>query len=173
MALQRAETVSTSPTLLGYAVTREPLTDAQGRVLRTAAGKKQFGREIVVRNEDGTPVVRTDPILTREVFDRPGSSWQTGRTGRSRPGAAPGYCFRSSTAACAGSPLTDSRAAPDASPVPMRLGSVQATCGNKSIPLDYADKGVETVTSGLLGESERLERVWDLRLRTTPRSWPR
>ncbi len=51
--------------------------DAQGRVLADSKGKKCFGPETVVRNDDGSPVVRAEPILTREVFDRSG-----GRAGR-------------------------------------------------------------------------------------------
>jgi site-specific DNA recombinase len=35
------------------------------------------------------------------------------------------------------------------------------TCGNKSIPLEYADDFVENALLGMLGGSERLERVWD------------
>src|SRR5690606_8534993 len=59
-----------SPTLLGQVVTREPLTDEHGKPLRDARGKKQFGPGIVVRADDGSPVVRSEPVLTREVFER-------------------------------------------------------------------------------------------------------
>lgn len=62
----------TSPTLLGQIVAREPLTDAQGRVQRDSKGRKLFGPEAVIRNDDGSPVTRCEPILTREVFDRLG-----------------------------------------------------------------------------------------------------
>ena len=40
VAFGSAEAVPTRPTLLGYIVTREPLTDAQGRIQRDSEGKK-------------------------------------------------------------------------------------------------------------------------------------
>jgi site-specific DNA recombinase len=143
-------------------VTREPLTDAQGRVLRTAAGKKQFGREIVVRNDDGSPVVRSAPILTREVFDRVAVEL-AGRENRREPTKrSTGLLLQIIYCGICGKPAYRLKGGTGRKPR-YRCASAQykTMCGNKSIPLDYADEVVESILLQMLGESERLERVWD------------
>jgi hypothetical protein len=50
----------TSPTLSGYVVTREPITDAQGRLQLDAKGKMKFGPETILRRDDGSPVVTSN-----------------------------------------------------------------------------------------------------------------
>ncbi|MGQ4616450.1 recombinase family protein [Nocardia sp. R7R-8] len=59
-----------SPTLLGHVVTREPVIGANSQPVRDSKGKKVFGPETVVRAEDGSPVVRAEPVLSRVEFDR-------------------------------------------------------------------------------------------------------
>ncbi|WP_234707816.1 zinc ribbon domain-containing protein [Mycolicibacterium elephantis] len=41
------------------------------------------------------------------------------------------------------------------------LAQYRNPCGNRSIPLEYADETVESTLLTLLGTSERMERVWD------------
>jgi len=111
VALRRAETRSHVPDAARVCrLTREPLKDAQGGPQRDSKGKKVFGPETVVRNDDGSPVVRAEPIITREVLDRLASSWPTGKIGRNRPSAALHCYSKSSTAVSAFGPHTGSKA---------------------------------------------------------------
>ena len=131
----------TSPTLLGYAMSGET----------------------PIRNEDGSPVVRTEPILTREQFDRIGKELSE-RENRREPTKRStsllvgviycGVCGRSAYRLKGGKGRNPR----------YRCSSAQyrSTCGNRSIPLAYADDVVEQLVTGMLGESERLERVWDV-----------
>jgi site-specific DNA recombinase len=152
----------TSPTLLGQVVAREPLTDAQGRVQRDSKGRKVFGPEAVVRNDDGSPVVRSEPILTREVFDRLGVEL-AGRENRKEPTKrSSGLLLQVVYCGVCGRPAYRLKGGAGRKPR-YRCASAQyrESCGNKSVPLDYADDAVETLLLGMLGTSERLERLWD------------
>jgi site-specific DNA recombinase len=151
-----------SPTLLGYAVTREPLIDAQGRVQRESNGKKKFGPETIIRADDGSPIVRAEPILTAPVFERVKAELGS-RENRKEPtkrsqslllqvikcGACgrPGYRLKGGTGRA----------------VRYRCASAQdkPPCGNRSVREDYADDVVESLLMTMLGASERKERVWD------------
>ena len=152
----------TSPTLLGYAVAREALTEAQGRVQRDSKGRKVFGPETVVRNDDGSPVVRADPILSREVFDRLGVELADRENRKEPTKRSTGLLLQIVHCGVCGRPAYRLKGGPGRSPR-YRCASAQykESCGNKSIPMDYADEMVESILLGMLGESERLERVWD------------
>jgi site-specific DNA recombinase len=152
----------TSPTLLGYAVAREPLTDAQGRLQRDSKGRKIFGPEAVVRNDDGSPVVRADPILSREVFDRLGVELADRENRKEPTKRSSGLLLQIVRCGVCGRPAYRLKGGPGRSPR-YRCASAQykESCGNKSIPLAYADDAVESILLGMLRESERLERVWD------------
>ncbi|SOJ53588.1 hypothetical protein MSIMFB_01088 [Mycobacterium simulans] len=131
-----------SEAMLGYAA------DAKGRPLRS---------------DDGSPIVRAEPILTREVFDRLGVELAN-RSKRGEPTrrstslllrvihcgicGLPGYRFNG------GSHSQFPR---------YRCSSMTKAdkCGNRTLRLDYADSVVERTLLRLLGDSERLERVWD------------
>lgn len=152
----------TSPTLLGYAVTREPLLDVQGRMLRTPAGKKRFGPESVVRNDDGSPVVRSEPIVTREVFDRLAVELADRENRKEPTKRSSGLLLQIVQCGVCGRPAYRLKGGPGRKPR-YRCASAQQKrpCGNKSIALDYADAAIEGVIMRMIGESERLERVWD------------
>ncbi|BBY06028.1 integrase [Mycobacterium noviomagense] len=152
----------TSPTLLGYVVTREPLTDAQGRVQRDTKGRKAFGPEKVVRNDDGSPVVRAHPIITREIFDRLGAELADRENRKEPTKRSSALLLQVIYCGVCGKPAYRLKGGTGRKPR-YRCASAQykTTCGNKSVPLDYADKRVETVILGLLGGSERLEREWE------------
>lgn len=152
----------TSKTLLGYAVTREVVADARGKAVRTTSGKKQFGGETVVRNDDGAPVVRATPILDREVFDRLAVEL-AGRENRKEPTKrSSGLLLQVIRCGVCGRPAYRQKGGTGRKPR-YRCASAQyrEPCGNRSIPLEYADDTVETLLLGMLGTSERLERVWD------------
>jgi site-specific DNA recombinase len=151
----------TSQTLLGYAVGREALTDAQGRVRRDSKGKKMFGPEMAARNDDGSPVVRATPILTREEFDRLGAELAERENRREPTRRSTGLLLKVIFCGVCGRPAYRLKGGVGRSPR-YRCASAQykEACGNKSIPMDYADDAVERILLGMLGESERLERVW-------------
>ncbi|SRX93232.1 integrase [Rhodococcus jostii RHA1] [Mycobacterium shimoidei] len=152
----------TSPTLLGQIVAREPLTDAQGRVKRDSKGRKVFGPETVVRNDDGSPVVRSEPILTREVFDRVGAELADRENRKEPTKRSSGLLLQVIYCGVCGRPAYRLKGGVGRKPR-YRCASAQYRdpCGNRSIPLEYADETVETLLLGVLGTSERLERVWD------------
>jgi site-specific DNA recombinase len=152
----------TSPTLLGQVVTREPLTDAQGRIQRDSTGKKKFGPETIVRNGDGSPVIRADPILTGEVFDRLRVELADRENRKEPTKRSTGLLLQIVHCGVCGRPAYRLKGGPGRSPR-YRCASAQykESCGNKSIPMDYADEAVESILLGMLGKSERLERVWD------------
>lgn len=152
----------TSPTLLGYVVAREPVTDEQGRIRRDSKGRKVFGPEAIVRNEDGSPVVRAEPILSREVFDRLGVELAQRENRKEPTKRSTGLLLQVIYCGVCGRPAYRLKGGTGRKPR-YRCASAQykQTCGNKSIPLDYADETVETSLLGMLGESERLERIWD------------
>lgn len=152
----------TSPTLLGQVVAREPLTDAQGRVKRDSKGCKVFGPETVVRNDDGSPVVRAEPIVTREVFDRLGVELADRENRKEPTKRSSGLLLQVVYCGVCGRPAYRQKGGVGRKPR-YRCASAQyrESCGNKSIPLAYADETVESLILGLLGESVRLERLWD------------
>lgn len=130
----------TSETLLGYAV---------------SGGKP-------VRADDGSPVIRADPILTREVFDRLAVEL-TERENRKEPTKrSTGLLLKVIHCGVCGRPAYRLKGGPGRSPR-YRCASAQykEPCGNASIPMEYADQCVERILLGMLGKSERLERVWE------------
>ncbi|MFE6923974.1 recombinase family protein [Nocardia sp. NPDC057663] len=151
-----------SPTLLGHVVTREVETDEDGHVVLTGKGKKQFGPELVLRNDDGSPLVRSEPVLSRDVFDRVGAELRA-RENRKEPTARStslglqvvfcGVCGEPAYRLKGG----EGRAAR------YRCASAQkrAQCSNRSLPLEYADDAISGFVLGVLGDSERLARHWD------------
>ncbi len=152
----------TSPTLLGQVVAREPLTDAQGRVRRDAKGRKVFGPEAVVVSDDGSPVVRAEPILTREVFDRLGVELADRENRKEPTKRSSGLLLQVIYCGVCGRPAYRLKGGAGRKPR-YRCASAQYRdpCGNRSIPMAEADEAVEGLLLGLLGTSERLERMWD------------
>ncbi|ORB49409.1 recombinase family protein [Mycobacteroides saopaulense] len=130
----------TSPTLLGYAV-------ANGEI---------------IRNDDGSPVVRAEPILTREVFDRL-SVELAGRENRKEPTRrSSALLLRVIYCGVCGKPaykLKGGKGRQDR----YRCASAQykSTCGNGTVTITDADESLTESVLGLLGNSERQERVWD------------
>lgn len=116
-----------------------------------------------VRNDDGSPVVRSEPILTREVFDQLRVELE-GRSTRGEPTERTsslllrvlhcGVCKKPAYKFNGGSHSQFPR---------YRCKSLTTTskCGNRTIQLDYVDNLVMNFILEILGESERQERVWD------------
>ncbi|WP_421843656.1 recombinase family protein [Mycobacterium sp.] len=145
----------TSQTVLGHAVTREPLTDDQGRIQRDAKGKKVFGSETVVRNDDGSPVVRADPILTREVFDRVVVELADRENRKEPTKRSCGLLLRVIYCEVCGKPAYRLKGGPGRSPR-YRCASAQykEPCGNGSVQLADAEEFLTENLLDLLGDSE-------------------
>jgi site-specific DNA recombinase len=129
-----------SPTLLGHAV----------------SGEKS------VRNDDGSPVVRSEPIITREVFDRLAVELADRENRKEPTRRSSGLLLQVIFCGVCGKPAYRLKGGEGRQPR-YRCASAQykKTCGNKSIPMDRADHAVESILLRMLGESERLERVWE------------
>ncbi|VEG58152.1 phague integrase [Mycolicibacterium aurum] len=152
----------TSPTLLGQIVAREPLLDALGRPQHDAKGKKLYGPETVVRADDGSPVVRADPILSREVFERLGAELADRENRKEPTKRSTGLLLQVIHCGTCGRPAYRLKGGKGRNPR-YRCSSAQykEPCGNKSIPLAFADDAIERMLLTMLGTSERLERMWD------------
>ncbi len=152
----------TSPTLLGQVVTREPLLDASGKPLKDSRGKKKYGPEVVLRESDGSPVVRSEPILTREIFDRVGIELSDRENRKEPTKRSNGLLLRVAHCAVCGEPAYKLKGGKGrADRYRCKSASGVASCGGRSIKMELADSFVETAVLAYLGDSVRLERVWD------------
>jgi site-specific DNA recombinase len=169
-----------SPAMLGQVVTREPLVDDKGREVRDAKGKKVYGPEIVVRSRDGSPVVRSDPILSRSVFEKVCAELSQ-RENRKEPDKRTASLLVQVIHCMA--PCSHRRALEDCPEDCMGICGCPAyrlkggkgrqpryrcssatsaePCGNRSVTVAEADGIVEGMVLALLGSSERMEREWD------------
>lgn len=139
----------TSPTLLGRVVISDTVTGAQDRT------------EALLVGDDGAPVVRAEPIITREVFDRLGVEL-AGRENRKEPTKRTtslllGVIF---CGEC-GKPAYKLKGGAGRKPR-YRCASAQYKnpCSNRSIPLEYAEEELERRILQNLGSFERRQRVW-------------
>lgn len=117
----------------------------------------------VVRAEDGSPIIRSEPILTREVFDRVVVEL-AGRSKRGEPTKrSTSLLLRVIHCGVCGQPVYKFNGGSHSQFPRYRCSSMTKAvkCGNRTIPVDYADKAVEGIILRLLGASERLEKVWD------------
>ncbi|MGP5557668.1 recombinase family protein [Corynebacterium flavescens] len=69
----RLKAMLTSKAMLGYAITREPVLDKNGKPVRDSRGQKTYyPEERVALNADGSPVQRAEAILDREIWEQVG-----------------------------------------------------------------------------------------------------
>jgi site-specific DNA recombinase len=115
-----------------------------------------------VRDSDGSPVVRSEPILTREVFDHVGAELAQRENRKEPTKRSRALLLQVIYCGVCGKPAYRLKGGIGRTPR-YRCASAQYKdpCGNPSIPLDYADDVVERILLRMLGDSERLERVWD------------
>lgn len=115
-----------------------------------------------VRGDDGSPVVRADPIVTREVFDRLAVELADRENRKEPTTRSTGLLLRVVYCGVCGRPAYRLKGGPGRSPR-YRCASAQenAPCGNRSVPLADADELVTKELLDLFGDSEHLERVWD------------
>lgn len=140
---------------------------SQNQLKRSLISEAMLGYAVskgqVVRNDDGSPVVRSAPIISRSDFEALRVEL-SGRSTRGEPTARStslllrviscGVCHQPAYRFNGGSHSKFPR---------YRCSSIQKnnSCGNKTIRVDYAENAVESLLLTLLGDSERLERVWD------------
>jgi site-specific DNA recombinase len=129
---------------------------------RALLGYAVSGGELV-RTDEGSPVLRADPVLTREVFDRLGVELADRENRKEPTKRSIGLLLQVVYCGACGRPAYRQKGGPGRSPR-YRCASTQSKagpCGNPSVPMDYADQMVERIVVGMLGQSERQERVWD------------
>ncbi len=151
----------TSPTLLGRMVTREPLLDAQGNPQRDSRGHRVLGPETMVVGEDGSPVVRAEPIITRDMFERVGVEL-SGRENRKEPTKrSSGLLLRVIYCGVCGRPAYRLKGGQGRKPR-YRCASAQYKdqCDNRTISLEWADAEIERRVLENMGPMERRKRVW-------------
>jgi site-specific DNA recombinase len=152
----------TSPTLMGQVVAREPLLDDNGRPVKDERGRKIFGPEVVVRAVDGSAVVRSEPILTREVFDRVCIELSDRENRKEPTKRSNGLLLRVAYCAVCGEPAYKLKGGKGrAERYRCKSASRVTSCGGRSIKMELADSLVEAAVLAYLGDSIRLERVWD------------
>lgn len=151
----------TSRTLLGQIVTRDPVLDKDGKPTRDARGHRVLGPEFVVTGDDGKPIVRAKPILTRAVFDRVGKELAS-RENRKEPTVrSSGLLLRIIHCGVCDSPAYRLKGGEGRKPR-YRCGSAQYAkqCDNRTVPLEWADEQVERNILDRLGSMERMTRIW-------------
>ncbi|MFF0541744.1 recombinase family protein [Prescottella sp. R16] len=152
----------TLPTMLGYATVREPKRDANGEVMRDARGRKMFEAEDVLRGPDGSPVQRAEPILTKHLFDQLSAELASRENRKEPTKRSNALLLRVIYCGVCGRPCYQLKGGQGRRPR-YRCSSAQykSTCGNGSVVMEELDELVESAVLGLMGDSERLQRVWD------------
>ncbi|QIS01280.1 recombinase family protein [Nocardia brasiliensis] len=151
-----------SPTLLGQLVTREIVLDANGQPVRKNNGKKEFGPETVLRSEDGSPVVRAEPILTKPEFDRLQQELASRGNRKEPTQRSSGLLLRVIYCGACGKPaykLKGGKGRADR----YRCASAQYKdpCGNLTITMAEADEAATKALLMIAGDSERMVRTWE------------
>ncbi|RJO72177.1 recombinase family protein [Nocardia panacis] len=134
-----------------------------------------------VRNDDGSPVIRSEPILSREIFDRVAVEL-SGRSKRGEPNTRTTslllrviHCGHPCSHKQQGIECPDDCSGTCGEAVYKFNGGSHSQfpryrcrtmtrafkCGNRTIRVDQTDAAVEQTILSLLGSSERLERIWD------------
>ncbi|MBB4134777.1 recombinase family protein [Gordonia humi] len=157
----------TSRTLLGQIVTRDPVVDAKGQVQRDARGHRILGPEFVVTGDDGRPVVRAEPILTREIFDRVGAALRARGVDRTATTTS-GLLLKVLFCGQCGRPAYRLKGGPGRKPryrcayAQDKKGAagIKGPCDNRSVPLEWADAEVERYVLDRVGPMERMVRTW-------------
>ncbi|CAM3213835.1 recombinase family protein [Prescottella defluvii] len=152
----------TQPTMLGYVTVREPKRNANGEILRDARGRKMFEAEDVLRGPDGSPIQRAEPILTKHVFDQLGVEL-AGRENRKEPTKrSTALLLQVIFCGVCGRPCYRLKGGQGRRPR-YRCSSAQykSTCGNGSVVMEELDNLVESSVLALMGDSGRLQRIWD------------
>ncbi|MER5388217.1 recombinase family protein [Saccharopolyspora sp. NPDC002686] len=146
-------------TLLGHTIRRDAVLGADGKPIRYAKGKKQFGEPYTVRDETGAPLVRAEPILSRTRFDELQEA--LGKRAKSAPKrrkTETDLLLRVFYCPCGEPRYTVS----NGSRTYYRCASSQKgkPCGNKSIRKDLAESLFEEVMLDSFGDLPMKKRVY-------------
>lgn len=122
-----------------------------------------MSKGVPVRAADGSPVVRAEPIFTRQNFEALKAELDL----RSQPGerskSDPSLLLRVLHCGVCGLPAYRFNGGSHAQFPRYRCKSMTqaAKCGNGTVPVPEFDAALEDQLLDLLGDSERLERVWN------------
>lgn len=126
-------------------------------------GRVTDAKGTAVRGDDGSPIVRAEPILSREIFDRLRVELDS-RSKRGEPTTrSSSLLLRVLYCGVCGQPAYKFNGGSHSQFPRYRCKSMtQAVkCGNRTVRADEMDQLVEDMVLGILGDSERLEREWD------------
>lgn len=163
---QRMRESLESPTMLGQMTVREPVLDRYGKPKRDSRGRKMFGPETVLRGSDGTPVERAVPILSVAEQERLKAELRSREVGvkaadkRKNPPTLLLGCVYCAACGLPAYRMVGGKGRRDR----YRCKSVQlyqACSPHTSTPMDEIDKAVTDTILKVIGETERLERVWE------------
>ncbi len=174
-ASRRLRRALTCPTLPGRVVTREQLLDSQGRLQRDAKGKKVLGQEVLIVGDDGSSIIRAEPVLSRDMFDRVGVEL-SGRKNRKEPTArSSGLLLRILYCACVAAQCVDSRAGQGRTQaaIPLCICAIQgAVLTNARFRCSWPTKNSNAGFSRTLVHSNAAKGCGSP-VMTTPQSWVR
>ncbi len=126
----------------------------------TLIGQAETAGELV-RQADGSPLVRSEPILTRQEFDELQAELAA-RENRKEPTKRSTSLLLGIIFCACGEPMYRLKGGAGRQPR-YRCKSAQTaatSCGNRSVLLPEADNVVERLVDALVGDGDRLERRW-------------
>ncbi|ANA99696.1 phague integrase [Mycolicibacterium phlei] len=116
-----------------------------------------------LRNDDGSPIIRAEPILSREVFDRVKVELES-RSRRGQPTKrSSSLLLRVLYCGVCQQPAYQFNGGSHSKSPRYRCSSNarSKSCENLTFRMDLADEALNENLLDLFGDSERLERVWD------------
>lgn len=153
-----------SKTLLGYIVARDRLTDKSGKPKKDSKGRNIYGDPYVVTEDDGTPKVRAEPILTRATFDklqaeltsRENQSHVTSRSNSLLLGVLHcGFCGNVAYR------LRGSKGRKLQYRCRTKQDGGDCSSPTATVDLEWIDSTCEEWILGLMGDARRRVRIWD------------
>lgn len=159
----RLKEMITSEALLGYVLIRDPILDENGKPKRNSRGQKIYEKEPhKVVGPDNKPVMKSDPVLDREVFEQVVKEVKSREIFVSERSSSlllhVVYC------GVCGKPAY--RLTPNNGRKPSyRCRSIidRKRCSHKTLQVqaEYIENAVTTIFLNVLGSSVRTTRVWD------------
>lgn len=144
----------TSETLLGHVLVRAET----GK--RDEKGRKIYEKDpVVLRGEDGSPVVRANPVIDADTFRRVGGVLNARKGTRGPYRSSLDLLLQVIFCGVCGMPMYSN---PGRSTMYYRCSSatIGQTCGNRSIRVSHADDVFSEMFLAEFGDSERRERVY-------------
>jgi site-specific DNA recombinase len=115
-----------------------------------------------LRNDDGSPIQRSEPLMTREVFDRVRAVLESRTPKGGRTPAAQSLLTGVLRCGVCGEPAYRFNGGSHSQFPRYRCRSMNksASCGNRTVKVTEVDETLERVLLGLFGPFERRSRVW-------------